>query len=148
MKLPAVNIIPRMDKMPPEILLHIALVDPRAWRAATAVPRFGRLSASKQGRRIRNRAFARRVAGEYLTAYYLGGRTHREDGPAIEYANGRREWYHNGQLHRKDGPAMVGANGDAYWCRYGQVYREEGPEFADTPVGELAPNNIAPVSPL
>jgi len=28
--------------------------------------------------------------------WYLNGKRHREDGPAIEYSNGRRWWYLNG----------------------------------------------------
>ena len=36
---------------------------------------------------------------------------HREDGPAIEYANGNKHWYLNGKLHREDGPAIENANG-------------------------------------
>ena len=31
---------------------------------------------------------------------------HREDGPAIEGANGSKYWYLNGKLHREDGPAI------------------------------------------
>ena len=31
---------------------------------------------------------------------------HREDGPAIEGNNGKKEWYINGELHRVDGPAI------------------------------------------
>ena len=37
--------------------------------------------------------------------WYLNGKFHREDGPAIEYTNGQYGWYLNGQLHREDGPA-------------------------------------------
>ena len=29
----------------------------------------------------------------------------REDGPAVEYANGTKYWYRNDQRHREDGPA-------------------------------------------
>jgi len=31
---------------------------------------------------------------------------HREDGPAIEHADGYKAWYVNGQCHRLDGPAI------------------------------------------
>ena len=34
------------------------------------------------------------------------GLVHREDGPAIEYADGAKAWYINGTLHREDGPAV------------------------------------------
>jgi len=30
---------------------------------------------------------------------------HREDGPAVEWYNGSKEWYKNAKLHREDGPA-------------------------------------------
>ena len=40
---------------------------------------------------------------------------HREDGPAIEFADGTKCWYRNGQRHREDGPAIEHANGDKYW---------------------------------
>ena len=29
--------------------------------------------------------------------WFLNGARHREDGPAIEYANGSKEWYKNGK---------------------------------------------------
>lgn len=34
------------------------------------------------------------------------GERHREDGPAVEYADGSKYWYQNGELHREDGPAI------------------------------------------
>ena len=36
---------------------------------------------------------------------------HREDGPAVEYANGTKFWYLNGKRHREDGPAIVYSDG-------------------------------------
>ena len=47
--------------------------------------------------------------------WYLNGKLHREDGPAIEYPNGDKRWYLNGKLHREDGPAVEYANGNKYW---------------------------------
>jgi hypothetical protein len=65
--------------------------------------------------------------------WYLNGQLHREDGPAIEYANGHKEWYLNGKLHRKDGPAVEYVNGDKRWYFNGQRHRVDGPaiEWAD-----------------
>jgi len=41
---------------------------------------------------------------------------HRENGPAIEYADGHKEWYQNGKLHREDGPAVEWIDGyKEYW---------------------------------
>jgi len=58
---------------------------------------------------------------------------HREDGPAIEYANGDKYWYLNDQIHRVDGPAIEYASGEKYWYRNGLSHREDGPavEHAD-----------------
>ena len=36
---------------------------------------------------------------------------HRENGPAIENADGSKLWYQNGKRHRLDGPAIEHANG-------------------------------------
>jgi hypothetical protein len=38
---------------------------------------------------------------------------HREDGPAVEWADGRREWWLHGERHREDGPALEWADGQA-----------------------------------
>ncbi len=47
--------------------------------------------------------------------WYLNNQRHREDGPAIEWADGTREWCVNGQWHRTDGPAFEDPNGDRSW---------------------------------
>ena len=58
---------------------------------------------------------------------------HREDGPAVEYADGDKFWYINGKRHREDGPAVEYANGTKYWCINGKLHREDGPavEYTD-----------------
>ena len=40
---------------------------------------------------------------------------HREDGPAIEWADGTKEWWVNGKRHREDGPAVILSNGINFW---------------------------------
>ena len=57
--------------------------------------------------------------------WWLNGKLHREDGPAIEYASGSKLWYHNGQLHREDGPAIECANGIKAWSLNGEELTEE-----------------------
>ena len=52
--------------------------------------------------------------------WYLNGKYHREDGPAIEWTNGDRSWYLNGELHREDGPAVELANGGCVWYLNGK----------------------------
>lgn len=46
------------------------------------------------------------------TLWYYKGELHRDEGPAIECANGDRFYYQHGKLHRVDGPAVIRANGD------------------------------------
>lgn len=64
--------------------------------------------------------------------WFLNDQRHREDGPAIEWADGK-EWWINGQRHREDGPAIEWADGSKYWWLNGKRHREDGPaaEYAD-----------------
>ena len=48
-------------------------------------------------------------------SWFLNGKRHREDGPAIESRNGGKHWYRNGKLHSEDGPAIESRNGDKHW---------------------------------
>jgi hypothetical protein len=63
-------------------------------------------------------------------AWWLNGKRHRTDGPAVEWANGTKEWWFNGNLHRTDGPAIKWANGTKEWYLNGnrvpwqQVYHQ------------------------
>jgi len=65
------------------------------------------------------------------TSWYLNGKLHREDGPAVEGADGHKAWYLNGERHREDGPAIEGANGDKTWYLNGERHREDGPAIED-----------------
>ena len=58
-------------------------------------------------------------------SWWLNGQRHREDGPAIEYADGDKKWFLNGQCHREDGPAIEYANGVKWWYRNGQRHRDD-----------------------
>ena len=57
--------------------------------------------------------------------WHLKGKLHREDGPAIEGANGRKEWWLNGKRHRVDGPAIIYPNGRKEWYFNGEEMTEE-----------------------
>jgi len=59
--------------------------------------------------------------------WYLNGRLHREDGPAIEGIDGHKSWFFHGQLHRLDGPAIEYATGSKAWLINGQRHRIDGP---------------------
>lgn len=47
--------------------------------------------------------------------WYLNGKYHREDGPAVEDSNGTKGWFLNGEYHREDGPAIEYPNGIKWW---------------------------------
>lgn len=52
------------------------------------------------------------------------GQCHREDGPAIERADGTKEWWRNDERHREDGPAIEYADGTKAWYLYGEEFTE------------------------
>ena len=47
--------------------------------------------------------------------YNSANQLHRENGPAIEWLTGDKQWYQEGRRHRIDGPAVVYANGSKAW---------------------------------
>ena len=57
--------------------------------------------------------------------WYLNGKRHRTDGPAIEYSDGTKYWYLNGKHHRTDGPAVEYSTGDKRWYINGIKLSEE-----------------------
>ena len=62
--------------------------------------------------------------------WYKNNLLHREDGPAVEYKDGRKEWWINGKRHRKDGPAIESLEGK-YWLQNGKYHREDGPAIEE-----------------
>ena len=75
--------------------------------------------------------------------WYLNGKRHREDGPAIEYDDGNKEWYLNGKRHREDGPAVEWANGFKKWYLNGIEYTEAEWKAKINPVKELSVKEIS-----
>jgi hypothetical protein len=75
--------------------------------------------------------------------WYLNGKLHREEGPAVEHPNGNFEWYLQGKLHRTDGPAVENRTLDTrvisnmalrrnrqalrVWYLQGKLHRTDGP---------------------
>ena len=64
--------------------------------------------------------------------WLCGLRKHRTDGPAVEWANGTKEWYQDDLRHRIDGAAIEYANGSKEWWQHGQRHRVDGPAITDT----------------
>ena len=59
--------------------------------------------------------------------WYLNGKYHRTDGPAVEWFNGNKFWFLNGKHHRDGGPAIEFANGGKGWLINDQYHRTDGP---------------------
>jgi hypothetical protein len=59
--------------------------------------------------------------------WYLNGKLHREDGPAVIYPDGSQYWYLSGDLHREDGPAVIYPDGTKKWFLNDELHREDGP---------------------
>jgi hypothetical protein len=62
----------------------------------------------------------------------LGGKTHREDGPAFIIHGIGEWWYQDGKKHRADGPAFISLNGmgkDEWW--YKGVHYESFDEWLE-----------------
>ena len=58
---------------------------------------------------------------QYGTKHWcLNEKRHREDGPAIERADGSKRWYLNDKRHREDGPAVEYADGSKWWYLNGE----------------------------
>jgi hypothetical protein len=70
----------------------------------------------------------RKVYGT-VTRYFIKGTQtlHREDGPAVIWADKTEEWYYNGRRHRLDGPAIEANDGIKVWYFNGNCHREDGP---------------------
>ena len=56
-----------------------------------------------------------KVDSDETKRWFLNGKLHREDGPAIVYENGEKQWYLHGNLHREDGPSVVYPDGQKEW---------------------------------
>ena len=67
------------------------------------------------------------VYADGYKSWWLNGKLHREDGPAVETTYGDKYWYLNDKLHREDGPAAEYANGDKRWYLNDKLHREDGP---------------------
>ena len=53
---------------------------------------------------------------------YIYARHRDRDLPAIEYANGDKEWWFYGKRHRDNGPAVI-IGDKQYWFKYGEFIK-------------------------
>ena len=61
-------------------------------------------------------------------SWHKHGKLHREDGPAIEWADGAKTWYQDDKMHREDGPAVEHPNGTKDWYINGEFIKRENPK--------------------
>ena len=59
------------------------------------------------------------------------------------YADGSKHWFFNGKLHREDGPAIEWANGYKIWYLNGTQYTETEWKAKLNPVKELSVKEIS-----
>ena len=79
-------------------------------------------------RYIKNDPLQRKEIGFYhfgAKQWFLNGKLHREDGPAIERSDGTKQWLLNGYAHREDGPAIEWKDGTKYWYLNGNIFLSE-----------------------
>lgn len=69
--------------------------------------------------------------------WYHNSICHREDGPAIESANGDNIWFKHGKMHREDGPAIEYANGSNAWYLNGECLTESEFNSKMFPIKEM-----------
>jgi hypothetical protein len=73
------------------------------------------------------------------TAYYKNKAMtiyHREDGPALKYADGAEFWYQDNVLHRVGEPAAIYADGVQVWLCNGEKHNPDGYAYINPNSGE------------
>ncbi len=112
--------------LPVEIILEIAAT-PETFAQLLALPPFARYV--RENREHALSKFTSVVKNDRYTRYYLWGKIHRYDGPAVECAGGHKEWWLYGKLHREDGPAIEFVNGRKEWWQHGKYLYLRDPKY-------------------
>ena len=118
--------------IPIDLLVHVILKHISYFELDHILPCF-RLSA-KEIAIIKYKIYKQRLKvtkGQQTTEYCVENKLHREDGPAMEFANSYKSWYLNGKLHRLDGPAIECANGYKSWWVRDNRHRLDGPAIIE-----------------
>lgn len=64
--------------------------------------------------------------------WYINGKKHREDGPAVIIDGIVQSWFKNDKLHRENGPAIIFRDGIESWWLNDKRHREDGPAIIDS----------------
>jgi hypothetical protein len=113
--------------LPIEILTLIATEDLETFSAAILTPGIGPRLCCEYTQRYAKNKFTTVVKDGVAIKYYIGGKLHREDGPAVIGPQGWVKYYINGKLHRDDGPAVIWTSGSVEYYNKGKRHREDGP---------------------
>lgn len=62
--------------------------------------------------------------GDKLHYHSNTGRLHRIGGPAIERADGSKEYYEHGRRHNENGPAVITTHGAKSWYIHGKLQKK------------------------
>lgn len=85
---------------------------------------------------VKNMQSKMSISVDGVTIWTLpNGDFHRVDGPAIEFADGSKQWWAHGKRHREDGPATEWDSGRRAWFVGGKRHRADGPAI-EWPNGE------------
>lgn len=78
--------------------------------------------------------------------WFKNGKSHCENGPAIEDAYGHKEWWFDNKHHRLDGPAMIFSDGTKKWFINGIQFISE--EFFNKEIKKLCEENLLKIENL
>lgn len=70
-----------------------------------------------------------KVVDVYGTIRYYNtqNQLHNDEGPAVEFISGVKEWFYRGMRHNSHGPAIIEATGTLYYYLYDKTHRIDGP---------------------
>jgi hypothetical protein len=115
-----------LELLPVELHAVIAMSDPVLFGVLSQVSHEWNSKLAPLARNYRTSLTICRTK-EGVIRYYLNGKLHREDGPAIIWASGTVMFYLKGELHREDGPAVIWASGTVMFYLDGELHRVDGP---------------------
>ncbi len=110
--------------IPIDLLLHVILKHISYFDLDNVLPYF-KLSP-KEIANIKYKIYKSRLTITQFSSrieYSIEGKRHRETDPAIEWADGDKEWWANGKRHRDKLPAMEYGNRHKVWWVNGKLHR-------------------------
>jgi len=83
------------------------------------------------------RLISRQLSKKWSIYYYdASGERHNEHGPSIIHSSGTKIWFIHGKIHREDGPALMTNRGEI-WFYQGMIHRLNGPAENSREINQL-----------